>query len=135
MASGDRVDVFSPDRVRAATPVGVDGGTLYLPTPLGLTFVEPTDTESMWAVAGSLPRPLEAGDPLFTRPRTDAGWKTLREAGIDHTPAPGEAGTLPLLLLADDDGPERMPQPPINALSVHDPVSAARIRARARHSR
>ncbi|MDT0327766.1 hypothetical protein [Nocardiopsis lambiniae] len=69
MASGDRVDVFSPNRVRASTPVGVDGGT------------------------------------------------------------------LPLLLLADDDGPERMPQPPINALSVHDPVSAARIRAGARHSR
>ncbi|KOX10023.1 hypothetical protein [Nocardiopsis sp. NRRL B-16309] len=130
----ERVYVLCPNRFWASVLTGVDGGTFFLPTPLGLVFVEDTDTDAMWAVIDSLPRPLVAGECVLTWPRTPAGRDALVAAGIDTTPAPEDAGELPLLLFAEDGGRERMPKLLNDALSMYRPISAARIRARARHT-
>jgi hypothetical protein len=130
----ERVYVLCPNRFWSSVVTGVEGGTFYLPTPLGLVFVEPTDSEGMWAVIDSLPRVLEAGDSVFTWPRTNECRDALVDAGITTTPDPEDAGELPLLLFGEDGGRERMPKLLTDALSVYRPISAARIRARARHT-
>ncbi|MFY7067474.1 hypothetical protein ACOQFV_16610 [Nocardiopsis changdeensis] len=129
----ERVYVFCPNRFWSSVLVGCDGGTLYLPTALGVVFVEETNTEPMWEVVDSLPRPIEAGESVLTWPRTPEGHRELLSAGIDNTPPPQEAGSLPLLLIPEEGRSPRMPKLLTDAISVYEPVSAARIRARARH--
>lgn len=129
----ERVYIFCPNRVWSSILTGCDGGTLYLPTPLDVVFVEETNTDSMWEVVDSLPRPLEAGESVFTWPRTPEGHRELLSAGIENTPPPEDAGSFPLLLIPEEGQRQRMPKILTDAISMYEPVSAARIRARARH--